>query len=423
MPIALIILLLIAFAFLAWKDLKLALVLIIGLLPSYLVRFEIGIPWTLLEGFILIAFTVWLARGHGRGMDLRQILKQYLYPAVFLLTIATLAIIWAPDLNNALGVWKAYFIEPILMFVMLRSIFTTREDWIKALTGLGLTVIMIAGFAIFQKLTGLGLPIPWDLERRTTSIFEYPNAVGLFVAPVVSALIVVMASRLKSQETWPSHVSTAIVMAMGIVAGLIGIFLSETEAAFVAIPAALWVTLVMTSWPLHGTRPSRVSTAITICMGIVIAGLLITMPVIRRKILLQDYSGGVRLSQWSETFELLKDRPLQGAGLSGYPTVFAPYHDPTLYEIFQYPHNVILNFWVEMGIFGVLAFVLIVIVTTKLAWIRRDDVLVLAAFAALLTMTIHGLVDVPFLKNDLAVLTVFFLAMTLAPAAKPHSLS
>jgi O-antigen ligase len=399
MPLILIIGLLVAFAGLSWRDLKLALVLIIGLLPSYLVRFEIGIPWTLLEGFILIAFTVWLARGHGRGMDLRQIFKQYLYPAVFLLTIATLAIIWAPDLNSALGVWKAYFIEPALMFVMLRSIFTTREDWIKALTGLGLTVIMIAGFAIFQKLTGLGLPIPWDLERRTTSIFEYPNAVGLFVAPVVAALLVVR----------PKIAYLAVPL------GLIAIMLSETEAALVAIPCALLITLLITK-----IQPKiKIATLIGVAVASTI--LLASVTTIREKVLLQDYSGGVRLSQWSETVELLKDRPLQGAGLSGYPTVFAPYHDPTLYEIFQYPHNVILNFWVEMGIFGVLAFVLIAIATTKLAWTRRDDVLVLAAFAALLTMTIHGLVDVPFFKNDLAVLSVFFLAMTSSPATKPHS--
>jgi peptidoglycan/LPS O-acetylase OafA/YrhL len=70
-----------------------------------------------------------------------------------------------------------------------------------------------------------------------------------------------------------------------------------------------------------------------------------------------------------------------------------------------------------MGIFGVVAFALLAIVTTKLAWARRDDAFVLAAFAALVTMTVHGLVDVPFFKNDLAVLTAFFLAMMLVPSA------
>jgi O-antigen ligase len=398
MPIWLIAIVLAAFAVLAWRDFKLALTLILALLPTYLLRFELVIPWTLLEGFILIAFALWLFGHNGFKLDLRT-LGKYRAPLFFLLAMATFATIWAPDQSSALGVWKAYFIEPMLMFVMLRSTFTERADWTRALTTLGITTILIAVFAIFQKLTGLGLPIPWDVERRATSVFEYPNAVGLLVAPIVTALCV-------------ARPRVAII---AVPLGLVAILLAETEAALVAIPVALLATLLMSR--------ATAKTKITALIGsvVVAVAVLAIVPTVCDKVLLQDYSGGVRRAQWSETVELLKDRPLDGAGLSGYPTVFEPYHDPTLYEVFQYPHNVILNFWVEMGLIGVMAFVWIAVVTTRLAWGRRDDALVLAAFAALLNMTIHGLVDVPFFKNDLAVLTAFFLAMVLAPSAHSES--
>ncbi len=401
MPLILIVIVLVAFAGLAWRDLKLALTLILALLPTYLLRFEVVMPWTVLEGFILIAFVVWLFGRNGFKLDLRT-LGKYRASLFFLLAMATFAIIWAPDQASALGIWKAYFIEPMLMFLMLRSTFTKRADWTRALTALGLTTIAIAGFAILQKLTGLGLPIPWDFERRATSIFEYPNAVGLFVAPIVTAFCVVR----------PRLAIIAVPL------GFVAILLAETEAALVAIPIALLATLLIARRAGPNPTPT-VKTKITALIGSVViaVAVLAIVPAVREKILLRDYSGGVRVAQWSETIELLKDRPLQGAGLSGYPTVFEPYHDPRLYEIFQYPHNVILNFWVEMGAFGVIAFVWIAIVTLKLTWQHRDDILVLAAFAALLTMMIHGLVDVPFLKNDLAVLTAFFLAMTLAPSS------
>jgi O-antigen ligase len=292
----------------------------------------------------------------------------------------------------ALGIWRAYFIEPTLVFVMLRATFNDRQDWLRALTGLGVTTMFIAAFAIFQKLTGLGLPIPWDVERRATSIFPYPNAVGLFVAPIVTAIAVGAGF---SRSIKPAH--AVLVCAMGVTA----IMLAETEAALVAIPIALVMTVLMSNLPTKRK------------IMIALAG----MPAIREKILLQDYSGGVRRAQWGETVELLKDRPVTGAGLSGYPTALEPYHDPRLYEIFQYPHNIILNFWVELGIFGVIALVWLAIVTGKITWAKRDDALALAAAAALLTMCIHGLVDVPFFKNDLAVLTAFFLAMTLKEKA------
>ena len=403
MSVVIIVLLLAVFAMVAWRDLKLALILILGLLPAYLLRFEMVIPWTALEGFILIAFTVWFFGYNGRKLDLRT-LGKYRAPLFFLLAMATFATIWAPDQARALGVWKAYFIEPMLMLVMLRTTFIDRQDWVRALIALSLTTIAIAIFAIFQKLTGLGLPIPWDVERRATSIFEYPNAVGLFVAPIVSALIVA------AMSTGHRSARTSIMMLVGAALGMIAIISAETEAALVAIPVALLGAFAI-------SQASR-KTKIAVLAGSAIVGIVLfaAVPMVREKVLLQDYSGGVRRSQWSETIDLLQDKPIQGAGLSGYPTVFEPYHDPTLYEIFQYPHNVILNFWVEMGIFGVIAFLWITIVTCKLAWARRHDRLVLAAFAALLTMTIHGLVDVPFFKNDLAVLTAFFLAMMLVPA-------
>lgn len=393
MSLAIAALILAAFAVLAWRDFKSSLILILALLPAYLLRFELVIPWTILEGFILIAFDFWLFGHHGYKLHLST-LGKYRAPLFFLLAMATFATIWAPDQTSALGVWKAYFIEPMLMFVMLRSTFTERRDWFQALAALSVTALTIAAFAIFQKLTGLGLPIPWDVDRRATSLFEYPNAVGLFVAPIVTALCI----------------ARPRLSLLAVPLGLVAIVLAETEAALVAIPAALLVTLLISK------ASSKIK--VTALAGAVIVGVVLftLVPVAREKLLLQDYSGGVRRAQWNETIELLQDRPLLGAGLSGYPTVFAPYHDPTLYEIFQYPHNVILNFWVEMGLFGVLAFLWIAIATCRIAWARRGDALVLAAFGALLTMTIHGLVDVPFFKNDLAVLTAFFLAMVLAPA-------
>ncbi|MEK7183643.1 MAG: O-antigen ligase family protein [Patescibacteria group bacterium] len=414
MPVSLVFIaiIVVAFGLLAWRDFRFALTLIIALLPTYLIRFELVIPWTVLETFILIAFALWLFRHYGHKLDLRT-LNVYRAPIFFLLAIATFATTWAPEQMSALGVWKAFFIEPMLMFVMLRTTFTDRADWERALTGLGLTTIAIAAFAIFQKLTGLGLPIPWDLERRATSVFEYPNALGLFVAPVVSALVVMSFCKMTAPSNSPMAGGGRLARVIAIVFGIVAIVLSETEAALVAIPIALVATLLISSVPNKTKIAALVGSAV---IGIT---LLAAVPVIREKILLQDYSGGVRRSQWSETIELLKDEPLQGAGLSGYPVALEPYHDPRLYEIFQYPHNVILNFWVEMGVFGVIAFLFIAITVCKLTWARRDDVVVLAAFAALLTMTVHGLVDVPFFKNDLAVLTAFFLAMTLVPSRHP----
>ena len=125
--------------------------------------------------------------------------------------------------------------------------------------------------------------------------------------------------------------------------------------------------------------------------------------------MLQDSSGLVRRAQWSETLTMLADRPFLGAGLNGYPAALAPYHDATFYEIFQYPHEIFLNSWSELGLIGLIALFIGAILVARTTWRRKDEVLVLAFAVAILTMTIHGLVDVPFFKNDLAILTAFCL--------------
>jgi O-antigen ligase len=421
-----------AYAGLAWKDFRLALTLIVALTPTYILRGAWPIPWTVLEALILIAFSVWFVHVYKHRTSIQDhASKLAVHPwpitkldiAVYgLVFVATAACFWAPDRLAALGLWKAYFIEPLMVYIMLRTTFTTQTDWTRTLTALAITTISLSVFAIFQKLTGYALPAPWDLERRVTSVFTYPNALGLFVAPIVTAVFVYVVVTVTKQRT--KLPLQTIAFSSAIACGLIAIVLAKTEAALVAVPIAIIISAALClsrSLSKSSQEPRKRKIWMFGLAGILASGLILALavPGVRQKLLLQDYSGQVRRSQWRETVIMLKDRPLQGAGLAGYPSVFAPYHDSRLYEIFQYPHNLILNFWVEMGIFGVLAWIWIAVLVCWNAWQQRDNPLVLAAFAALLTMTIHGLVDVPFLKNDLAVLTVFFLGMLTHYIEKP----
>jgi O-antigen ligase len=106
---------------------------------------------------------------------------------------------------------------------------------------------------------------------------------------------------------------------------------------------------------------------------------------------------------WGETWQMLKDRPILGAGLAGYQQVVEPYHDKEYIEIYLYPHNVILNFWSEVGILGLLAFLGIVIWFYNKGFKIRDNLSAML-MAGMLVILVHGLVDVPYFKNDLAIL-------------------
>ena len=91
-------------------------------------------------------------------------------------------------------------------------------------------------------------------------------------------------------------------------------------------------------------------------------------------------------------------------------------------EIYLYPHNIFLNFWSELGILGALIFdwliVKYLIISLGLFLfnkkIKQNSVnryLALGLFSAMIVILVHGLVDVPFFKNDLAALFFILLAL------------
>lgn len=390
------------FAVLSLVNLRAAVYLTLIALPVYLLRFNVGpIPFTLLEAMILIQFVIWLFNREGY----RKLTKSYLLGGGLLIMAASISVLVAPDTLAALGIWKAYFIEPILFFLVLRSVIQKPTHAHRVVATLGLGLLLVALFAVFQKLTGLAIPEPWDFARRVTSFFPYPNALGLYAPPIIVLGATALAHVLYKRRIFMGYF-WIFTLAM---AGLAIIF-SQTEAAWVALPVTLWLISLLSIYTRWWTLPVGIIAVIVILSVPQISG-----PVFD-KVLLQDYSGQVRLAQWEETVEFLKDEPLLGAGLSGYQTVIEPYHQASHIEIYEYPHNIILNTWVELGLLGLLALVVLAGTILKYAYqgLRNPSAprwLVLGCLGALLVMFIHGLVDVPYFKNDLAVLTWSILAL------------
>jgi O-antigen ligase len=72
----------------------------------------------------------------------------------------------------------------------------------------------------------------------------------------------------------------------------------------------------------------------------------------------------------------------------------------------MYPHNIVLNFWAELGVLGVLLFAWIFVKYLYYGFASlsgKDKILSCGLIGALIAIIMHGLVDVPYFKNDLAV--------------------
>ena len=112
-----ILILVVLFALLCWRNLRWGLYLTIICLPAYGVRFTVAwVPVTLLEIMILILFIIYFLKLLLRQADLPR--SKFAGSAVLVLLIATISLFLAPDLTRAAGIWKAYFLEAFLFFVV-----------------------------------------------------------------------------------------------------------------------------------------------------------------------------------------------------------------------------------------------------------------------------------------------------------------
>jgi O-antigen ligase len=112
----------------------------------------------------------------------------------------------------------------------------------------------------------------------------------------------------------------------------------------------------------------------------------------------------VRQCVWQGTKAVLQERPVTGSGLAGFTRAYLP-HTTCDAEPLTYPHMFVLNFWTETGLLGLVA------ISVFFAWWLRASVKLCqrghvwwgSVFAAVLAYwLVHGVVDVPYFKNDLS---------------------
>lgn len=407
-----------AFCFFFIKQPKNALAWLLALIPLYVVRLSLfGIPFTLLEGGIVVAATATaflVATKKEPRVRFFEVIKKYkalLTISALLVAAACISTTYAVDLQRALGILKAYFIEPYLVLFLILFWFRNIHEVHKALKPQLIVVAVVSAIALIQWIFGVGFPEAYELERRATSIFPYPAALALYLTPLLVIFGSVWAHPFLSGKKKLKGLffgSFNIMLISAFLLGLIALVLSQAEGGIGAVVVALG---------LLGFMHPRVR-IFEIVLGVIAAIVIVLVPEIREYLVqvvtFSNVSGEVRLAVWEGTWNLLSVRPILGAGLASFPEVYAEYKLDRHVELLLYPHNVILNFWAELGLFGILSFVALIAYFFKESYKSIKQNASSIAIGLMLAMTailIYGLVDVPYFKNDLAVQFLFIVGL------------
>ena len=295
----------------------------------------------------------------------------------------------SPAYAKALGQLKAFIIEPVLMFYAIVLTIKTEEQLQKVLQFLFWSAVIISGFGIFQYYSFIHLPLRFwgngaEVER-ITSFFDYPNALSLFLAPLIGLFATLWVNRyplIKNRWVW----------LVGLLVMTIALLLTFSRGAWAALAVGLFLVL------LQKFKAKKV-----IIPTIVLLVLLALVPGVRLRLGLgiSDPSSSAHFDLMRAGIQQITHNPIFGNGLAGFATLKLGV---------EYPHNIILNFWVEMGLLGLVAFGWIIYLVFQ-QYKKRPQILTFAASIFLLILLIHGLVDVPYFKNDLSILFWFVVAI------------
>ncbi len=372
-----------------------ALGIILALLPTYLIRFRIGIPTTFLELLIVVfLFMVFLAATKEDWQKLIHLGRINWAVGLFALS-GVIAVAASSNFLPALGQLKAFILEPILLFYASVLVLRSNHDQKVVLKYLFVSAAALSVFGIIQYFTYLFLPVRfWGTGEEITriaSVFEYPNAFALYLAPLIGFFAILWQ---KNYELFKYR----IWFALGLAAMIIGLFLTFSRGAWLAL---LLTALLMSLTKVDAKKLLGIA-------GVVL--IILAIPAARQRIGLgfSDPSTVAHLDLMQAGIVRVVKNPWLGNGLAGFPHALKEMNFSG--EILNYPHNIFLNFWVELGLLGILAFALIIRFSLQVHG-RRRTVITLAAGIYLVVLLLHGMVDAPYFKNDLAVLFWFMISL------------
>ena len=329
-----------------------------------------------------------------------------------LVGLGMLSLLWSDLLPEALRELRVMLIEPAVFYGLIRVLRPNRRDLAFAVEALLFTGFLLAAIGIVSFFTEENVVVTEEGARRLISVYGSPNSVGLMLGRI---LPFALAYLLVPVTEWRK-----ILAAISGITMLVAVALSQSVGAILlGIPAA--VVVIVLSW--RGRR------AIPVLAGLGAAGLIALIPLSRvlpRLRQITDFENNttvLRLNLWRSTVQLLEDHPLTGVGMDQFLYAYRSryilpeaWQDPDL----SHPHNVLLDYWVRLGVLGVALAVALQwffwrAALTAYRTVRDTDplrfALVLGAMGAMADFLAHGLVDMAHFNINLSYIFALLLAL------------
>jgi len=386
------------------KIIHFSICLIVLSLPFYLIRLNIGwIPTNLLELMISALFIIWLVSRI--RINSGQLKKVNFFLPVFLIFLGvTLATLFSVDTITSAGIWRGWFIVPLIFFIIIISYLKSKEQVRDILFALFLSGTGVALVALFYWLND-----NLTYDGRLQAFYLSPNHLAMYLSPIL----------ILSFYLYPffkKKISRILLFTADCLLFIV-IYLTYSYGAWLGIGGALIFILIIffRSRVLENKR--HFFYLIIFFMLLVVFSFVWQIPSQKFQGFL-DFSypsWQSRLIIWQSAGEIIKDHSLIGIGPGMFQKYYLDYQaklSPYLEWAVPQSHNLFLAFWLQTGLLGLIGFIWLLFKFFRSVISQKTPKkLLFILMAAMIYILIHGLVDTTYWKNDLSI--IFWLLIAL----------
>lgn len=414
--------------------------------PLYfgVMKFSIyGIPFTLIEWMVYVTFLVsmlrsfleWRSRRGSFFVRFREsgtFHASFYFPVIFIflgLFLGFFLMEDPQDVVRAFGIIKGWFVVPILYFFLMQRVLPGLKSVRRCFEWYAISAFVLSIWGVVQFF----LDFTTTPDGRVSGPFESANYLAFYILPAIvfvlirlwqlffipheyNGLIGLFRKIFRIEESYSAvavlwHAIFAIVM-------LFALYLTRSFGAFLALFCVFFgyalYHVFFSYWKFPRAKALFSISFALLALAIFSSVFFVTGdPGKFRQMfnLSGQSSSSVRFQVWDVSLHLIKEHPILGIGAGRFQGEYgrravsilgkAPYEATMLH-----PHNIFFMFWLSAGIFGLIGFLwLIVLFFYHVFRIPGHDGvkrLALVSGAMLAALLVHGLVDTPIWKNDLA---------------------
>jgi O-antigen ligase len=322
---------------------------------------------------------------------------------IFFVLLGIVSVKFAANFGVASREFRVIVIEPALLYGLIRASGLSRRDLWRLVDTSILSALAVSLIGLYQYFF-TNWVIVGEGVRRVLAVYGSPNNLALFLDRALP-LLIALALFVDDRRRRIAYALAAIPIALCL-------YLTYSRGSWLfALPAGLlFIGLV------SGRRARIAIAALCVVAVIVLVPFLQTE---RAQSLFQTGTGTgfFRVSVWESSIAMIRDHPIFGVGLDNflyeYPKYIKPdaWREPNL----SHPHNSVLDFWLRLGILGVVVLVWMIVEFYRRGFRHlwelagTERALVIGLMASMTAALAHGMIDAAYFYVDLAF--VFMMTM------------